>query len=49
MMGSMPIGPMRVWRKNEDAPGLMMSRTFGDRVGHACGVICTPEVIIKER
>ena len=22
-----------------------MSRTFGDRMGHACGIICTPEII----
>ena len=21
-----------------------MSRTFGDRMGHACGIICTPEI-----
>ena len=39
-----PIGPLRIWKKFEDAPGQMMSRTFGDRMGHACGIICTPEI-----
>lgn len=39
------IGPVRVWRKYEQVPGLMMSRSFGDRYGHSCGVISTPEVI----
>lgn len=42
MPNGAPIGPNRVWKKFEDAPGLMMSRTFGDRMGHACGIICTP-------
>ena len=37
-----PIGPLRVWLKNEDIPGLMMSRTFGDRIGHACGISDVP-------
>lgn len=36
------IGPPRVWNKLGDIPGLMMSRTFGDEIGHACGIICTP-------
>ena len=42
MPNGAPIGPNRVWKKFEEAPGLMMSRTFGDRMGHACGIICTP-------
>ena len=25
-----PVGPQRVWLKNERAPGLAMSRSFGD-------------------
>lgn len=39
------IGPPRIWRKYEQVPGLMMSRSFGDRYGHTCGVISTPEII----
>jgi serine/threonine protein phosphatase PrpC len=38
------IGPVRVWRKYEQLPGLMMSRSFGDMRAHTCGVISTPEI-----
>lgn len=27
-----PVGPMRVWRIDEDVPGLAMSRSLGDQV-----------------
>lgn len=39
-----PIGPMRVWLKDDPLPGLAMSRSFGDRVATLAGVISTPEV-----
>jgi serine/threonine protein phosphatase PrpC len=38
------VGPPRVWNKTSEVPGLMMSRSFGDEIGHACGIICTPVV-----
>ena len=38
-------GPQRVWLKNEDVPGLAMSRSFGDLVAHSVGVSCEPEII----
>lgn len=38
------IGPLRVWRKFEQIPGLMMTRSFGDERAHTCGVISTPEI-----
>jgi serine/threonine protein phosphatase PrpC len=38
------IGPERVWIKNEEYPGLAMSRSFGDRVAHSVGVIVEPEI-----
>ena len=38
------IGPKRVWLKEEDAPGLAMSRSFGDRIAHSVGVISEPEI-----
>lgn len=38
------IGPARVWKESENVPGLMMSRSFGDKTGHECGIICTPEI-----
>ena len=39
------MGPKRVWLKNEDVPGLAMSRSFGDGVAHSVGVISKPEII----
>ena len=38
------IGPKRVWLKDENAPGLAMSRSFGDVVAHSVGVISEPEI-----
>lgn len=39
------IGPARVWLMNSDAPGLAMSRSFGDLVAASVGVIARPEII----
>jgi hypothetical protein len=36
------IGPQRVWIKEEEVPGLAMSRSFGDRVASTVGVIAEP-------
>ena len=38
------IGPERVWLKEEDIPGLAMSRSFGDEIAHTVGVITDPEI-----
>jgi serine/threonine protein phosphatase PrpC len=38
------IGPLRVWLKEEDIPGLAMTRSFGDSTGAEAGVICVPEI-----
>lgn len=35
---------LRVWLPNENAPGLAMSRSFGDFVLKSYGVIATPQV-----
>ncbi len=43
----LPFGPERVWKGNENFPGLAMTRSFGDEVAHGIGVISVPE--IKER
>lgn len=37
-----PVGPLRVWLKNEDIPGLAMTRSFGDEVAGRVGVIAEP-------
>ena len=38
------IGPMRVWIKEDDVPGLAMTRSFGDRVAASVGTISIPEI-----
>jgi serine/threonine protein phosphatase PrpC len=38
------FGPARVWLKNEDVPGLAMSRSFGDEVAASVGTISEPEI-----
>ena len=38
-------GPYRVYMKDEDQPGLAMSRSFGDKKAKSCGVIPYPEII----
>jgi serine/threonine protein phosphatase PrpC len=40
-----PIGPPRIWKKFEGTPGLMMSRSFGDKVGHLVGLMTVPEIL----
>lgn len=37
-----PVGPLRVWLKNEDIPGLAMTRSFGDEVASRVGVTAEP-------
>jgi serine/threonine protein phosphatase PrpC len=37
------LGPPRVWLKDVPAPGLAMSRSLGDLVAKAAGVISTPD------
>ena len=38
-------GPPRVWMKDENIPGLGMSRSFGDKVGSQVGVVAKPEIM----
>ena len=38
------IGPLRVWLKHEDIPGLAMTRSFGDSTAARVGVIAIPEI-----
>ena len=38
------VGPQRVWVKDDDVPGLAMTRSFGDRVASIAGTICIPEI-----
>lgn len=38
------MGPLRVWLRHEDKPGLAMTRSIGDHVAKNIGVIATPEI-----
>ena len=42
------IGPARVYPKNEDGPGLCVSRSFGDVFLHTFGVTEEPELSFKD-
>jgi len=39
-------GPFRVWLKNQNYPGLAMSRSIGDLVASSIGVTCDPGIIL---
>lgn len=43
------IGPARVYGKDDDGPGLAMSRSLGDTIAEKLGVIPTPDVKIAKR
>lgn len=43
-MNREPIGPLRVWLKYDDVPGLAMTRSLGDSVAAKAGVIAEPEI-----
>lgn len=40
---------MRVWMKQEDIPGLAMSRSIGDYLAESLGVVSTPDTKIRKR
>ena len=44
-----PVGPSRVWLKDENIPGLAMSRSLGDGVAARAGCIPEPGRVIYER
>ena len=39
------MGPFRVFLKNENFPGLAMSRSIGDKIAHSVGVSDIPEIL----
>lgn len=34
-----PMGPYRIWLKDQNVPGLAMTRSFGDYIASTVGVI----------
>jgi serine/threonine protein phosphatase PrpC len=43
------VGPARVYSKDDDGPGLAMSRSLGDTVAEKLGVIPIPDIKICKR
>lgn len=43
------IGPYRVWPKNSNTLGLMMTRSFGDKLGHDIGMIDIPSISVEKK
>lgn len=41
-----PIGPPRIWDDSGEGPGLMMSRSFGDQMGHRVGMTARPGILL---
>jgi hypothetical protein len=37
-------GPVRVWLRDDEVPGLAMSRSLGDSIGKEAGVVSTPQL-----
>ena len=37
--------PKKVWLKDEDVSGLVISRNFGDDIAHTYRVICEPGIM----
>jgi len=46
-MNGDPIGPYRVWLKNENIPGLAMARSIGDAVAASVGVTDEPGNFVR--
>lgn len=42
------VGPARVWLRDLPAPGLAMSRSLGDMVAKAAGVVSTPDRVMRK-
>lgn len=36
------VGPMRLWNREGNSPGLAVSRSYGDRIASLYGVTCEP-------
>ena len=37
-------GPLRVWKRDEESPGLAVTRTLGDLLGHSIGISAEPDI-----
>lgn len=47
-MDGNPIGPLRVWLKQQNIPGLAMTRSFGDGLAASVGVTAKPDIMERQ-
>ncbi len=48
MVDDKEVGPYRVWKAEEDIPGIAITRSLGDLIAHKIGVSEDPEVTAKD-
>lgn len=48
MVEDKEVGPYRVWKADEDVPGIAITRSLGDLIAHEIGVSAEPEVTCKD-
>lgn len=48
MVDDKEVGPYRVWKSDEDVPGIAITRSLGDLIAHEIGVSAEPEVTCKD-
>lgn len=48
MIDEKEVGPYRVWKADEDVPGIAITRSLGDFIAHKIGVSAEPEVTMKD-
>jgi integrin-linked kinase-associated serine/threonine phosphatase 2C len=41
------VGPLRVWKADEELPGIAITRSLGDLIAHTIGVAHEPEITYK--
>ncbi|OMJ93818.1 hypothetical protein SteCoe_3142 [Stentor coeruleus] len=41
------VGPLRVWSKDRDIPGLAMTRSIGDLASRKSGIVNDPEIVVR--
>jgi len=41
------VGPLRVWKADEEVPGIAITRSLGDLIAHSIGVSHDPEITYK--
>jgi len=43
------VGPLRIWKNEEEGPGIAITRSLGDILAHTIGVLHEPEITFRMR